>query len=77
MKHATYDLIVIGSGPAGETGAAQAAHFGKSGGARGDDPRGDLLHLRRYVLQLSDLYKYATYDAMGRMDRGDVFRPSA
>jgi len=27
MEH--YDLIVIGSGPAGEKGAAQAAHFGK------------------------------------------------
>src|SRR5512143_4039893 len=27
MKH--YDLIVIGSGPAGEKGAAQAAKFGK------------------------------------------------
>ena len=27
-KH--YDLIVIGSGPAGEKGAAQAAYFGKS-----------------------------------------------
>src|SRR5438552_5149602 len=26
---ATYDLIVIGSGPAGEKGAAQAAWFGK------------------------------------------------
>src|SRR5438552_10981900 len=26
---ATYDLIVIGSGPAGEKGAAQAAYFGK------------------------------------------------
>src|SRR5213595_523505 len=25
-----YDLIVIGSGPAGEKGAAQAAYFGKS-----------------------------------------------
>jgi len=24
-----YDLIVIGSGPAGEKGAAQAAYFGK------------------------------------------------
>jgi len=29
VKHATYDLIVIGSGPAGEKGAVQAAHFGK------------------------------------------------
>lgn len=28
MKH--YDLVVIGSGPAGEKGAAQAAYFGKS-----------------------------------------------
>src|SRR5713226_4700951 len=26
---AMYDLIVIGSGPAGEKGAAQAAYFGK------------------------------------------------
>src|ERR1051325_3719088 len=26
----SYDLIVIGSGPAGEKGAAQAAYFGKS-----------------------------------------------
>ena len=29
MKVATYDLIVIGSGPGGEKGAAQAAYFGK------------------------------------------------
>ena len=29
MKRATYDLIVIGSGPAGEKGAAKAAYFGK------------------------------------------------
>ena len=27
MEH--YDLVVIGSGPAGEKGAAQAAYFGK------------------------------------------------
>src|SRR5438045_9338871 len=27
---AMYDLIVIGSGPAGEKGAAQAAYFGKT-----------------------------------------------
>src|SRR3954467_13762503 len=26
-----YDLVVIGSGPAGEKGAAQAAYFGKRG----------------------------------------------
>ena len=29
MERATYDLIVIGSGPAGEKGAAQAAYFDK------------------------------------------------
>src|SRR5256714_1306179 len=29
MSNATYDLIVIGSGPGGEKGAAQAAYFGK------------------------------------------------
>jgi NAD(P) transhydrogenase len=29
MSHPHYDLIVIGSGPAGEKGAAQAAYFGK------------------------------------------------
>jgi len=26
---------------------------------------------------LSDLYKYAAYDALGRVDRGDVYRPWA
>src|SRR5262245_23210121 len=30
VKRATYDLIVIGSGPAGEKGAAKAAYFGKN-----------------------------------------------
>jgi NAD(P) transhydrogenase len=29
MTHDSYDLIVVGSGPAGEKGAAQAAYFGK------------------------------------------------
>src|ERR1051325_10756829 len=29
MDQKKYDLIVIGSGPAGEKGAAQAAYFGK------------------------------------------------
>ena len=29
MSSTHYDLIVIGSGPAGEKGAAQAAYFGK------------------------------------------------
>src|SRR5262249_3460273 len=30
MERAKYDLIVIGSGPAGEKGAAKAAYFGKT-----------------------------------------------
>src|ERR1700709_742773 len=30
METKAYDLVVIGSGPAGEKGAAQAAYFGKS-----------------------------------------------
>src|SRR3954453_22213968 len=30
MELKTYDLVVIGSGPAGEKGATQAAYFGKS-----------------------------------------------
>lgn len=25
----------------------------------------------------SDLYTYAAYDALGRIDRGDVYRPGA
>jgi len=29
MERASYDLVVVGSGPAGEKGAAQAAYFGK------------------------------------------------
>src|SRR5712691_9181541 len=29
MEDKNYDLVVIGSGPAGEKGAAQAAYFGK------------------------------------------------
>ena len=30
MEPKTYDLVIIGSGPAGEKGATQAAYFGKS-----------------------------------------------
>src|SRR6478609_9598371 len=30
MDPSKFDLVVIGSGPAGEKGAAQAAYFGKS-----------------------------------------------
>ena len=30
MASKSYDLLVLGSGPAGEKGAAQAAYFGKN-----------------------------------------------
>ena len=34
-----YDLVVIGSGPAGEKGAAQAAYFGKKVALRYESAR--------------------------------------
>jgi NAD(P) transhydrogenase len=115
VERATYDLIVIGSGPAGEKGAAQAAYFDKkvalveeapsyggtvaNAGVPGKAMRETALYLsglrqrdlhgltlaydgtltvdrfmHRYP-SLSDLYKYAAYDAMGRVRRGDVYRP--
>ena len=52
----SYDLVVIGSGPAGEKGAAQAAT--------------DLFIQTCFNYPtLSETYKYATYDAMGRRQR--------
>jgi len=41
-----FDLVVIGSGPAGEKGAAQAAYFGKSVALveRLSDPGGASVH---------------------------------
>ncbi len=44
MEH--YDLVVIGAGPAGEKGAAQAAYFGKRVAIveAGDDPGGATVH---------------------------------
>ena len=150
MERARYDLIVIGSGPAGEKGAAKAAYFGKKvalveqaasyGGAvantgvPGKAMRETALYLSGFQQRdlhglnlaydgtlpdeklrgvhvigdnaceliaaglvamtleatcstfidtcfdypsLSDLSKYAAYDAMGRIDRGDVYRPWA
>jgi NAD(P) transhydrogenase len=70
-----YDLVVIGSGPAGEKGAAQAAYFGK---------RVAVVERERYVggagintgtvpdeavynyPTLADSYKYAAYDGLDR-----------
>jgi NAD(P) transhydrogenase len=41
-----YDLVVIGAGPAGEKGAAQAAYFGKRVAIleREDEPGGAAVH---------------------------------
>src|SRR6202158_3358489 len=41
-----YDLVVIGGGPAGEKGAAQAAYFGKRVAVieRADEPGGAAVH---------------------------------
>ena len=41
--------------------------------ARGDDAGGNLLHLHRSLLHLPSLSDL--YDAMGRVSRGDVYRP--
>src|SRR3954464_4998105 len=38
MELKSYDLVIIGSGPAGEKGATQAAYFGKSGRLIGKGP---------------------------------------
>ena len=39
MVDAIYDLVVIGSGPGGEKGVAQAAYFGKKGALIEQPPR--------------------------------------
>src|SRR5437868_7658577 len=45
-KAETFDLVVIGSGPAGEKGAAQAAYFGKKVALveRAEEPGGAAVH---------------------------------
>ena len=42
----TFDLVVVGSGPAGEKGAAQAAYFGKRVALveRAEEPGGAAVH---------------------------------
>ena len=74
-----YDLIVIGSGPAGEKGAAQAAYFGKRvviverephpGGAgtnTGTVPSKTLRETARYVSGLSQHARYGVDVRLGR-----------
>ena len=46
---AKYDLVVLGAGPAGEKGAAQAAYFGKRVAVVDPRYRGRLFRLRVHV----------------------------
>jgi NAD(P) transhydrogenase len=67
----SYDLVVIGSGPAGEKGAAQAAYFGKKvaviekqsffGGAAANTGTLPSKTLRETALQLSGFHKRDLY----------------
>src|ERR1051325_2375621 len=66
-----FDLVVIGSGPAGEKGAAQAAYFGKRvciiqrapkpGGAAGNTGTGPPKTLRETALYFSGLRQRGMY----------------
>ncbi len=77
-----YDLIVIGSGPAGEKGAAQAAYFGKSvalierepvvGGACVNTGTVPSKTLRESALHLSGFRQRGFRDAIGLTLKNDV-----
>ena len=49
-----YDLVVVGVGPAGEKGAAQAAYFGKRVACveRAEEPGGAAVHTARSPARL-------------------------
>ncbi|HTK39068.1 MAG TPA: FAD-dependent oxidoreductase [Pyrinomonadaceae bacterium] len=54
-----FDVIIVGSGPAGEKAAAQAAYFGKK-----------VLVVEKETVvggAMADIYKYATYDGLGNL----------
>src|ERR1700756_1806161 len=77
-----YDLIVIGSGPAGEKGAAQAAYFGKRvalierepvlGGACVNTGTVPSKTLRESALTLSGFRQRGFRDAAGLTIRDDI-----
>ena len=74
-----YDLVVIGSGPAGEKGAAQAAYFGKRVAVieKGEEPGGAAVHtgtlpsktLRETALFLSGHRQAELYGIRVSLDR--------
>src|SRR6201995_2487310 len=74
-----YDLVVVGCGPAGEKGAAQAAYFGKRVACveREADPGGAAVHtgtlpsktLRETALYLSGYHARELYGVAVELDR--------
>lgn len=79
-----FDLVVIGSGPAGEKGAAQAAYFGKSVALveRQTEPGGVSVHtgtlpsktLRETALYLTGFQRRELYGMTLRLDRKKSLR---
>src|SRR5689334_4254366 len=79
-----YDLIVIGSGPAGEKGAAQAAYFGKRVAIveRDAEPGGVSVHtgtlpsktLRETALYLTGFRRGELYGIAVKLDRRKSLR---
>ena len=65
MYDSFFDLIVIGSGPAGEKATAQAAYFGKK-------EQDCFIDAVFNYPTLSDAYKYAAYDGQGAFARHHV-----
>ncbi len=84
MNEERFDLVVIGSGPAGEKGAAQAAYFGKSVALieRLPDPGGVSVHtgtlpsktLRETALYLTGFQRRELYGMTLRLDRKKSLR---
>lgn len=83
MQADTFDLVVIGSGPAGEKGAAQAAYHGRRvaivdraaqpGGATVTNAGIPTKALRETALYVSGLHKKDIYGVTLDLDRTEVF----
>src|SRR5260221_8286411 len=84
MSDVKYDLVVIGSGPAGEKGAAQAAYFGKKVALveRWPEPGGVSVHtgtlpsktLREAALHLTGFRRRELYGMTLKLDRKKSLR---
>src|SRR5580765_1796507 len=80
----TFDLVVIGSGPAGEKGAVQAAYFGKTVALieRAESVGGACVHtgtlpsktLREAALYLTGFQRRELYGMSLRLDRKKSLR---